>query len=113
MNNVNNLTYGLCVSPEQKIQEIIKFYCNQFVQYSNWATLLPLLEKFSLLDPVTKDKLMNPLITNHEKGLYFYLKALPSQGKLAYTTFYNCLMQEKEHSGHKTLQEYLCPSSSC
>ncbi len=82
----------------------MKLHCDEFVQYSNWSTLLPYLEAANLLDPDTKEKLMSSC-GEREKSNYFYLKSLPSQGKDAYTKFYKCLMKEKEHAGHKTLQE--------
>ncbi len=89
----------------------MKSHCDDFVNYSNWSTLLPYLEAAELLDPDTRDKLMNHYLSEREKSLFFYLTALPSQGKAAYSTFYKCLMQEKEHAGHKTLQEYFDPFS--
>lgn len=98
---------------EQYIKDIVTKYCDDFVKYSNWSTLLPHLESGHMLDPVTKHKLMNSQLSDHEKGLHFYLTILPSQGNNAYTAFYDCLMKETEHSGHETLKEYLRPPTSC
>ncbi len=91
---------------EQRIKKIIKLHCDQFVQYSNWNSLLPHLEAVDLLDPDTKEKLMSN-VGCREKSNYFYMTALPSQGKDAYTRFYKSLMKENEHAGHKTLQDLL------
>lgn len=92
---------------EEHIRRIVKIHCEEFVRYSNWSTLLPLLEAADLLDPDTRHKLMNPALTPLEKSNYFYLTSLPSQGKDAYTKFHKCLLKEKEHVGHKTLQDLI------
>ena len=52
------------------------------------------------------DYLLNENRTEHKKGVYFYLKVLPSKGSNAYTRFYECLRGEKKHSGHETLLQF-------
>lgn len=67
-----------------------------------------------LLDSHISGVLMSNYLTDHEKGLEFYVKVLPSKGNTAYSRFYDCIAREKEHIGHRTLLElmnnYYCES---
>jgi hypothetical protein len=85
----------------------IKAHCNDFLNYTNWKLLLPYLMAKELLDRDITDILMNEYRTNLDKGLKFYLSTLPSKGSTAYSRFYQCLLEEEEHSGHRTLLELL------
>ncbi len=60
-----------------------------------------------LLDQHITGILMNNYLTDHDKGLEFYLKVLPTKGSSAYSMFYDCIAQEDEHSGHRTLLELI------
>lgn len=69
--------------------------------------LLPHLAAKKLLDRDLSEILMSNSSTTRDKGLKFYLSALPSKGSTAYTRFYDCILQEDEHSGHRTLLELM------
>ena len=81
----------------------------EFIELTNWEYLVPHLVSVDLSDPATTDYLLNETRTEHKKGVYFYLKVLPSKGPDAYTRFYKCLCDEKKHSGHKSLVQ-ICPA---
>lgn len=102
-------TLPLCIFslPEQDISTCIKSRCKDFLKYTNWKLLLPHLLANELLDSDITDVLISNYQTNQEKGLKFYLSVLPSKGHTAYSRFYQCLLQEEEHSGHRTLLELL------
>ena len=95
------------VIPEQDISTCIKTRCKDFLKYTNWKLLLPHLHANELLDSDITDVLMSNYQTNRDKGLVFYLSVLPSKGHTAYSRFYQCLLEEEEHSGHRTLLELL------
>ena len=79
----------------------------EFIELTNWEYLAPHLVSVDLLDPAATDYLLNETRTEHQKGVYFYLKVLPSKGPDAYTRLYKCLCDEKKHSGHKSLLHFL------
>lgn len=85
----------------------IKTRCNDFLNYTNWKLLLPHLMANELLDRDITEVLMNNYMTNLDKGLKFYLSVLPSKGNTAYSRFYQCVSEEEEHSGHRTLLELM------
>jgi len=72
---------------------------------TNWKLLLPHLVSAGLSDMATNDYLLNETRTDHDKGMHFYLKVLPSKGPGAYTKpeFHRCLCDEKEHLGYQSL----------
>ena len=76
---------------------------SKFIDSTKSEYLVPHLVTGGLLDPAATDYLLNENRTEHQKGVYFYLKVLPSKGPDAYTRFYKCLCDEKEHSGHESL----------
>ena len=76
-----------------------------YISQTNWKLLLPHLVSVGLSDRATNDYLLNETRTDHDKGMYFYLKILPSKGLDAYTRFHRCLCDEKEHLGHQSLLE--------
>ena len=75
----------------------------EIIELTNLECLLPHLVSVDLLDPAATDYLLNETRTEHQKGVYFYLKVLPSKGPDAYTMFYKCLCNEKKHSGHQSV----------
>ena len=89
------------------IKSCIKSPCQKFILYTNWIVLIPILLGAELLDEHTTELLLKQSTTAQEKGLEFYLRVLPSKGSTAYSRFYDCIAQEKEHSGHKSLLELM------
>ena len=87
--------------------DCIEAHCNEFVNYTNWKTLLPHLMSKKLLDREISEILMSNYHTNLDKGLKFYLTVLPSKGSTAYSRFYSCIAEEEDHSGHRTLLELM------
>ena len=79
----------------------------EFIELTNLEYLVPHLVSKDLLDPAATDYLLNETRTEHQKGMYFYLKVLPSKGPDAYTRFYKCLCGEQKHLGHATLLQFL------
>ena len=75
----------------------------KFIALTNWKFLLPHLVSVDLSDIATTDYLLNENRTDHDKGVHFYLRVLPSKGPDAYTRFHRCLRDEKEHLGHQSL----------
>ena len=75
----------------------------KYTVQTNWKLLLPYIVSAGLSDRATNDHLLNETRTDHDKGMYFYLKVLPSKGPGAYTKFHRCLCDEKEHLGHQSL----------
>ena len=88
---------------EEELRQRVKCSLPEFIELTNWEYLVPHLVSVDLSDPATTDNLLNETRTEHQKGVYFYLKVLPSKGPDAYTRFYKCLCDEKNHSGHKSL----------
>ena len=78
----------------------------KFIELTNSEYLVPHLVSEGLLDPAATDYLLNENRTEHQKGVYFYLKVLPSKGPDAYTRFYKCLCDEKKHLGHQMLLNF-------
>ena len=79
----------------------------EFIELTNSEYLVPRLVSLGLLDPAATEYLLNENRTEHQKGVYFYLKVLPSKGPDAYTRLYKCLCGEQKHLGHQTLLKYL------
>ena len=88
---------------EEELRSRVKRKLPEFIELTNWEYLVPHLVSVDLSDPATTDYLLNETRTEHQKGVYFYVKVLPSKGPDAYTQFYKCLCDEKKHSGHKSL----------
>ena len=49
---------------------------------TNWKLLLPHLVSAGLSDRATNDYLLNEIRTDHDKGMYFCLKVLPSRDQV-------------------------------
>ncbi len=103
---------GQCVCARVKGQQVpthrgpwvtIQDHCSDFVKYTHWVSLIPLLESQRLLDPDSTHHLQNPHTSNQEKGNHFYLTVLLSKGHEAYRRLYRCLAEEQEHAGHQSL----------
>lgn len=93
--------------PEETVSQCIKKHCKDFLLYTNWKVLIPHLMANELLDSHISEVLMSNYRTDHEKGLEFYVKVLPSKGNTAYSRFYDCIAKENEHIGHRTLLELM------
>ncbi len=98
---------ALSLPAEADIKACIVANCKDFLNYSNWKLILPCLMAKDLLDSDICEILMSNSRTNLDKGLTFYLSVLPSKGKTAYSRFYQCILEEEEHSGHRTLLELM------
>ena len=92
---------------ERQIMACIDANCNDFVNYTNWNSLVPYLVSKDLLDKENCEFLTSHFRNSREKGLKFYLEILPSKGSTAYSRFYSCIAEEDEHSGHTSLLELL------
>ena len=88
---------------EEKLMSRVKDNQPSYIAQTNWKLLLPHLVSAGLSDRATNEYLLNEIRTDHDKGMHFYLKVLPSKGPGAYTKFHRCLCDEKEHSGHQSL----------
>ena len=69
----------------------------------NFATLVPILNKYHLLTTSDNYILMNTLIPPVERANALVYRMLPSKGPKAYETFVKCLQEETEHLGHQEL----------
>lgn len=69
----------------------------------DFPKLIPLLNKYHLLDQTDVYELKNPLLSPSKKADALVYKILPSRGPGAFTLFFKCLQEEKHHMGHHTL----------
>ena len=100
-----NFTFFL--PAETRLNSNVKHSLPKFIQRTNWKLIVPHLVSVDLSDHATTDFLLNETRTDHDKGIHFYLRVLPFKGPDAYTRFYTCLCDEKEHLGHKSLLQIL------
>ena len=100
-----NFQYSSSRIAEEKLMSRVKDHQPKYIAQTNWKLLLPHLVSVGLSDRATNDYLLNETRTDHDKGMYFCLKILPSKGPDAYTRFHRCLCDEKEHLGHQSLLE--------
>lgn len=69
----------------------------------NFPKLIPLLNKYDLLNQTDVYELKNPLFSSSKKADALVHKVLPSKGPGAFTSFVRCLQKEKDHMGHQKL----------
>ena len=62
---------------EEELRLRVKCSLPEFIELTNWEYLVPHLVSVDLSDPATTDYLLNETRTEHQKGVYFYLKVLP------------------------------------
>ena len=87
-------------------KNVVSTHLPDFIEHTNWSCLIPHLVAKEMLTPSEVQQLLNEQNTR-EKGINFYLRILPAKGDDSYLRFYECLMAEGEHLGHRTLQHLL------
>ena len=85
----------------------IDAHLDDFLSYTNWKLLFSKLWSKKLLDREISEILRSDFRTNLDKGLEFYSSVFPSKGDTAYRRFYQCVLEEEEHIGHRTLLELM------
>jgi len=79
----------------------------------DFATLVPVLNKYHLLTRDDKYTLVNRLIPPTERANALVYMMLPSKGPEAFNLFLKCLQEEKEHMGHQALAKKLNAPKKC
>ena len=102
---------------EQRLKWSVQDNLPDFIKYTDWKFLVPYLTSKRLIDDDSAEFLLSDTRMRQEKGVYFYYLVLPHKGHDAYSRFYECLKNEKEHLGHESLlkclyEETVDPSAS-
>lgn len=95
-----------CSDVDMHTKNVVSTHLPDFIEHTNWSCLIPHLVAKEMLTPSEVQQLLNEQNTR-EKGINFYLRILPAKGDDSYLRFYECLMAEGEHLGHRTLQHLL------
>ena len=92
---------------EVQLKATVEKELPKFIRYTNWVNILAHLSAKRLVSNDSRQKLMSHHLTDVQKGNYFYMDVLPSQGDDAYCRLYDCLKDEQEHHGHRDLLKIL------
>ena len=96
---------------ELSMKELVMKHFNP--ELLNFPTLIPVLNKYYLLTQDDNYILMNPLLSPTKRANALVYMILPSKGPEAFTLFFKCLQEEKEHMGHHELAKLLQIVSYC
>ena len=86
--------------------EVLQHLMPQLMQYMDPKSLLPYLQKYSLVSQDDVDYIMNPLRTEDERRQRIVTRS-PIRDPEAFDRFVKCLAEEPEHTGHKYLTRRL------
>lgn len=92
---------------EVQLKSIVEKELPTFIRYTSWVNILAHLVAKQLVSRDSRQKLMSEHLTDVQKGNYFYMDVLPSQGDDAYCRLYDCLKDEQDHHGHSDLLKIL------
>ena len=73
-----------------------------FVKYTNFEKLLPILIKYSLVNHAEANRISSMRVLDEQANFFFYT-VLPSKGDTAYSMLVRCISEEEEHLGHVSL----------
>lgn len=90
---------------EDKYKQIVHDNLANFIKFTNFARLLPILVKHSLVNETEAQEISYSGTLGRVPS--FFYTVLPSKGSNAYYIFARCLSEEGEHLGHKTLLQLL------
>ena len=101
VNGVNSLLESEDYKCNAKMQKIIKYHFDDFVDMINFDELQPLMEAKQLLTNYDISLLNQK--TGVAKAHHVLANLLSSKGHCGYIIFLECLDEEKKHRGHQTI----------